>query len=550
MKNFFISHILFIVFILVLAIYLGLKTLPEDGWDDWGFGSAQTLMTMKHWSEDGMIYSKFLFIPIGYSKTVRYLDEPEMRHHAQGIIIGELIGSRLYYTHYPAGYLVPYGVLTKIGFEGRHWFRLFALVLSLAALTLMYSLFSLISTRVIAFLATLYYAGSTMFLGLADSLANQPVDDFFRFLILFISILATREVSQKRYMLYNVFIWVFYFILAGSSYDSTLFIFVWLVGLDIITAKNFLWKKWLFFASAPIAAFAIQMAQNAWYLGLKDALLDTYGSFRFRAGSGPGSNILERHVRAMFSPLVYMTDIRDGFIIPIIAAIFVILRRLKSLIPYDWPKISLLILFALAGFTYPFIFTSSGYFPYQGRQMAPFVGLLIASSTVLLFLILRNLGNIRDKISKIKAVLLVVLLVLTGALWISQAKRTYAYILDWPNNQVERTVINFAESLKEIAGDRDAVVFRIDEIHPYRYPQLYPIVEYYIGMPVLSFKNISDLIRDFEWLRNRSGFAFHPIIVVNNEKEAEEIKELIGQSDEFSILIQPDPKMVFYTSAH
>jgi ABC-type uncharacterized transport system YnjBCD permease subunit len=66
MKNFSISHILFIVFILVLAIYLGLKTLPEDGWDDWGFGSAQTLMTMKHWSEDGMIHSKFLFIPIGY----------------------------------------------------------------------------------------------------------------------------------------------------------------------------------------------------------------------------------------------------------------------------------------------------------------------------------------------------------------------------------------------------------------------------------------------------------------------------------------------------
>jgi hypothetical protein len=69
-------------------------------------------------------------------------------------------------------------------------------------------------------------------------------------------------------------------------------------------------------------------------------------------------------------------------------------------------------------------------------------------------------------------------------------------------------------------------------------------------MPVLSFKNISDLVRDFEWLRNRSEFVFHPIIVVNNEREAEEIKELIGQGNEFSILIQPDPKMVFYTSAH
>ncbi len=522
----------------ILVVYLGTKALREDAWDGWAVGSAQIAMSTKHWVEDGFVYSKFLLLPIGYSKTVRYLDEPEMRHHARGTITGEIIGRRLYYTHYPPGYLIPYALLATFGFEERHWLTLLALVFSLGGLTLMYILFCLISNKTLAFLATLYYGASTMFLDYAGTLSNQSFDDLLRFLILVLSVLAVRQVSgSKKYRIYNVLLWVFYFILAISSYDSTFFIFVWLVGLDIITFRKFLWKRWLFWASAPVAAFLLQMAQNAWYLGFHDMLLDAYGSFKFRAGTGPGSNIFTRHIRAIFSPLTHLTDFRARFAIPLVSAVFLLFWKFRNTVSsYEWPKIKILVLFALAGFAYPFIFTSSGYFPYQGRQMAPFVGLLIACSMIVIF------KNIKKETIKKPSVviLLVVFFALTAGLWFSQGARTYAYVKDWPNNKVDKNIIEFAALLKNIRDDNDAVVFRMDNTEPYRYSQIAAVTEYYIDMPVLSFKNTSDLIDDFKWLKNRSEFPFYSIILVNSSEEAETIKKGIGPANEnYKILISP-----------
>ncbi len=256
MKKALKTHIWFVVLLLILAVYSGLKTLPEDGWDGWGdAGSAGTMMTMKQWATDGMFYHKFLFIPMGYSKIIRYLDEPKISHLARGTVVGGLVGQWTHYNHYPSGYLIPSGILAKLGFESRHWFRLLALLFSLAGLVLFYAFFCRISNKIIAFLAVLYYGGSIAFLDFASDLANHPIDDFFRFLILFLSVLAVRAVDNiKKYKIYNIFLWLCYFLLAISSYDSTFFIFVWLVGLDIITFRKFLWKKCLLFASAPVAS--------------------------------------------------------------------------------------------------------------------------------------------------------------------------------------------------------------------------------------------------------------------------------------------------------
>ena len=516
LKKFIRTHILFIILLIFLTGYLGLKAMPEESWDDWGFGSAQTMMSSKHWVEDGFIYSKFLFLPTGYSKTVRYLDDPDLRQHAHGIRTGELIGNRLYYTHYPAGYLVPHALLMKIGFSERFWFRWLAIIFSLIGLGLMYALFCLISTRAVAFLAALYYAGSTMFLGLADSLANQPVDDLFRFLILFLSILAYRISDIKKQKVFNALIWISYFILASSSYDSTFFVFVWLVGLDIIMMRKFLWKKWLIFASAPVAAFVLQMFQNVWYLGLHDALLDVYGSFRARANTGPGVGILERHIRAIFSPLSYMTDLRARFAIPIVATVFASFWYFKNKIYYQWPKIKILILLALSAAAYPFVLVSSGYFPYQGRQMAPFVSLLVASATVLVFLALKKFINTKEKIKFAGIAVFIVFLFLTGFLWFNQGARTYSYIKEWPNNVVDEKTIQTGKELRELADGKDAMVFRLVPKSVYQYPQADPFLEYYAGMPILSFRNLRDLENDLKLLKERSEFPFLEIII-NNE---------------------------------
>jgi len=533
------KHFLFIIFILVLGVYLGAKAVPEDSWDDWGFGSAQTMMSSRHWVNDGFIYSKFLFLPTGYSKAVRYIDEPDLRQHAHGIRTGELIGNRLYYTHYPSGYLLPYATLMKIGFSERFWFRLLAILISLAGLSLMYAVFCLISTRIIAFLAVLYYAGSTMFLGIADSLANQPVDDLLRFLILFLSVWVYRVSNDKKKRLYNIFIWFLYFVLASSSYDSTFFIFVWLVGLDLIMTRKILWKKWLIFALAPVVAFLIQLLQNIWYLGVHDALFDIYGSFRARANTGPGSNVLEKHIRAIFSPWVYMTGLRARFIIPIIVILFATFAFLKKRMTensYNFPKNEILALLTIAGFAYPFILVSSGYFPYQARQAAPFISLILASATVLIFLSLKNIKNWPTwKLSF--QVGSVVLLVLVSLLWFKQAERTYGYIKQWPNNVVDEKIIKLGQDMKELAQGRDAIIFRMEETSPYRYPQVDPFFEYYVEYPVLSFNNTSDLVDDLIKLNNLSEHPFLPIIIAD-DKESKEIEEFLFEKNYEEIYVK------------
>ncbi|PIR57967.1 MAG: hypothetical protein COU71_01270 [Parcubacteria group bacterium CG10_big_fil_rev_8_21_14_0_10_38_31] len=533
MKLIIKKHILFIILVLILGVYLGAKAIPENSWDDWGFGSAQTMMSSKHWVNDGFVYSKFLFLPTGYSKAVRYIDDSDLRQHAHGIRTGELVGNRLYYTHYPSGYLLPYATLMKVGFSERFWFRFLAILISLSGLSLMYAFFSLISTRMIAFLATLYYAGSTMFLGIADSLANQPVDDLFRFLILFLSIWVYRISDDKKKRFYNTLIWFLYFALASSSYDSTFFIFVWLVGLDIIMTRKILWKKWLILALAPVVAFTVQLLQNIWYLGFGDSLLDIYGSFRARANTGPGAGVLERHIRAVFSPWVYMADLRARFIIPVIVILFTTFAFLKKRVVknlYNFPKNEIMGLLAISGFAYPFILVSSGYFPYQARQIAPFISLLLASSTVLVFLSLKNIKNWPTWKPSFQ-VGGVVLLVLVSLLWFKQTERTYEYIKQWPNNVVEESIINESKKIKYLAEGGDTVLFRLDSNSEYRYPQVNPFFEYYIGYPVLSFNSTSDLTEDLKKLSKRSEFKFKSIIMTENSNEQKDISVLLRNSN-------------------
>lgn len=563
------KHKIFAIFLLILAIYLGFKAVPKNNWDDWGFGSAQTMMSSKHWVEDGFINSKFLFLPTGYSKAVKYFDDKDLRQHAHGIRTGELIGNRLYYTHYPAGYLAPYAVLMKIGFSERFWFRWLALSFSLSGLVFMYALFNIFSTKIVAFLGVFYYAGSTMFLGLADSLANQPIDDFLRFLIMFLSAYAVfkfRNNNKRKEKKYNIIIWFLYFVLALSSYDSTFFIFVWLIGLDFAYSfslpmdKNDIlskmkntfslnWKRWLIVASAPVFAFLTQLIQNMWYLGASDALLDMYGSFRVRANTGPGSNTLIKHIRAVFSPLSYVADMRARFAIFFTVILLAGFLFLKKIAVYNWPSLKIFILLFFAGSAYPFVLVSSGYFPYQGRQLAPFVGLLIASATVLVFFILKEIKSIIKKTTKIIAVFTIIFVFAVGLFWFFQTKRTYIYIKDWPNNYVEKAVIEFSDNLKKIVGGVDAVIFRIDEDSPYYYPQIHPIVEYYMDMPVLSFNDVDRLVYDYKLLKNKSELPFHSIFVVGDDEQKNKIKKLVND-DEVVVLVRSDIKEIFNTSAH
>lgn len=503
-------HLFFVILCLILAIYLGIKTLPDDGWGGWleGIGDAATLLSSKHWSEDGFIYSKFLFLPMGYSNTVKYFDEPEMRQHARGTVTGGMIGRRLYYTHYPSGYLIPYALLMKAGFIERYWFRLLALFFSFGALILMYWFFNLISTRSVAFFATLYYGISTMFLDFADSLANQPVDDLFRFSILVLSVLAVKSIDNlKKYRIYNIFIWFLYFALASSSYDSTLFIFVWLVGFDLITIRKFLWRKWLIFSLAPVSAFGLQIIQNWWYLGSwKDVFLDISGTSSARVQT---SNILS-HIKQVFFTFNLASGLKTWIITLMVIILLVLLYIFRGKVTQlyknyinDSFKLSLfqiMIILFLAGALYPFVLVGTGGFPYQGRQAMPFMALLIGVSTVLAI----RLFKIKEKTRIFPKIILIFTLIF---LWGWQIYRTTQYIYAWPNNKPDARIIELGSYL-ESSRTGDSVVFYLGDRLP-----LTLLTEYYLNMPFLFFKDESSLVRDFFWLKEHSEYSFDAFII-------------------------------------
>ncbi len=536
------AHLPFIILLLILMVYLGAKAFPEDGWSGWKNGSAQTLLSSKHWARDGIITHKLLFIPIGYSKTVKYLDEPEMRHHARGTVTGGLIGNRLHYTHYPSGYLIPYALAMKAGIESRAWLRIISLVFSLSALVLMYSFVNLIAPRGVAFFAALYYGVSTAFLDYADSLANQPLDDLLRFAILLTSIFAVRSVEDKESRFYTGLTWGLYFILSISSYDSTLFIFVWLVGLDLISegeGRSFSLKRLAFFTSAPLAAFGIQILQNLWYLGLGDMLLDITGTFERRAGVGEG---LKLRFLALVSPIVYLymsgksgwTLFQVQFILPltlVMAAAFLLLRKR---VEGAWPPLGLLAVLVAAGAVFKIVFSDTSDLLYLGRQWLPWLSILTGAATVMTLRLMRWPGEYlispTPSLRKFLFPLLPVILILsTATLWYLHLDETSKYVSRWPNHVVPEARLDTYKYLGGLTAN-DAVVFYIDaNLDDYSLSRANPVVgEYYVGHPILTFNDPNLFIKDYAWLRGRSEYPFDAIIMSPQRKVMEWVSGSVG----------------------
>lgn len=499
------THIAFVILFVVLAAYLGIKSFSESGWSSWydGIGDAQTILSSKHWANDGLFYSKFLAIPIGYSKTARYLDDPQMRQHAHGTVTGGLIGQRLYYTHYPSGYSLPYAVFMKLGIWQRHWFRLFALALSLGSIILIYLFINLILDKKTAFFGSVYYGISTMFLGYADSLANQPVDDLLRFAILSLSfwVVSRGDDIKKRYF-FNSLIWVLYFILAISSYDSTLFVFIWLVGLEIVLLKKFLWKKWLFFASAPALGFILQMFQNWWYLGnWKDVWLDAFGASTAKMQTGS--------ILAHFWSAFRVFDLASG--ISIAGSVVAIAIMVFLMFYLQKEKMKTFIWFAgllfLAGLAYPFVFVGSGGFSYQGKQMMPLITIIVGMASSMAF---DFKAWKKEKIALALAV---------AAMWSGQIYRTVSFAYDWPNAKADEKMIKLSKDMRPVKESDNVLFYMGDNL------SVNSVAEYYFDMPILKFDKASSLVNDYLWLRDRSAFSFNGIIMADDKNSLNEVEK-------------------------
>ena len=481
--------------IIMLCLLLGIisvsfsfllaKAKKINSWDNWSFGSAQTMLTARHWGEQGFIKNKLLFIPSGYHSKIEFLDQPEFRFLANGTKTGELIGTRLYYTHYPSGYLVPFGFLAKMGIHDRFFYRFLAIFLSTASIFFLFGFIYFVFNKNfwIAFISAIFYSASATYLGYADSLANMPIDDFLKYAILFLSLYSYKSPSPNIKNKFEYLIWSLFFILALSSYDSTFFVFFWLITLDFINAKKISLRYFLTLGSAPVFAFLLQIIQNTWYFGVKDMFLDFWGSFLFRSTQAPAaiSNypLFFKNIAASLSTIGYFLDARTRFMLPVILILIFLIYKFKLLKPTQWKYAGAL---AASGIIYPILMPIAGTFGYQGRQMAAFVLILISTVT---YEILINFKNLWKK----SAVGCLVLLLTIGSIWTFRAKGTYSYVKNWPNNTIDGDKIN---NWQEIKKNTEPEIIVVTTEKALSGSEIF-FAEFYSDRLILSFKNLNDL---------------------------------------------------------
>ncbi|MEO5368305.1 MAG: hypothetical protein H7831_18500 [Magnetococcus sp. WYHC-3] len=366
-------------------------------YSDWSFGDAQTLIALKHWQKDGWAHHYGLGIYNQPSPVTHLLDRPELRHHALGNSPrGWMSPQRLYYSHYPPGYKIPHYWARLAGVQGTAPLRWLAVGLSTLGLLLFaWTLRLLPVPDPVIFLAVASYGLSIPCFELAGSLANQPSDDFLRFLFLSLTLLGARRETSHWILPAQA--------LAGgllmlSSLDSVLFCALWMVLAQHLTGQGWRWKRLFTVGGAMVAAYLLLLWQNAWYMGsLQAAVWDHFGSFleqglQVDMRGGPGhwdywvDSGLDRANRlaAQWTWLLFGFQLVD---LPgyeslrnsprlIAVGVMIILTMLALVIQSNRRAAMWVLALLLCGLLYSLVFSNLSRMHYQVRQILPFFSLL------------------------------------------------------------------------------------------------------------------------------------------------------------------------------
>ncbi|MBI5196784.1 MAG: glycosyltransferase family 39 protein [Nitrospirae bacterium] len=568
-------HIVLGIFLLGLFIFLSVRAADEFRWSDWGFGDAQSMLSLKQWDKAGWFSNYFLFIPQGYAKVIRLFDDPQLRQHAHGTCPGSSprIGPRLWYTHYPAGYLIPYAVLFKLGLTDVFHARMLSIIFSVTALILMYIVFAKITNHGIAFFAVLFYSGSPAFLGYADTIANQPIDDLLRFAFMLLIVLSTRAESPAAAKKWMILAWLAEFCLSLSSFDSVFFIYVWLIGWDLIERKGFRWKIYLIYALAPVTAHSLQFLQNVWYLGFNDAFLDIKDTFMLKSGADKGYNFGQNRFSVIFETVhaIFNNIFSPALLILGLFLLYALYYLfLKGNEKRELPSLWLLFLLFVCGLTFVIVLPHGARMPYEARQMLPLVSLLISGFIWSLVKGFRE--GIHDtgsgKSLRLKLLLPYILVASVLVLFLGYRfflldRRPVYYIPDMDPAQVSgdsfhmannpdlarglrlKSELLFARELKSMPTRYEPVFFDIggfqifwDPNYVPGYPQIMPITEYYAGSkPILCFNAHESAARDIIYLMRKSPDRFSPVLIASNQVYIEDVLNIL--SDERMLINLP-----------
>ncbi|MEK7598925.1 MAG: hypothetical protein AAB474_00530 [Patescibacteria group bacterium] len=520
----------FLAFLIILPslIFLVSRSAQIESWDNWNWGSAQTMLTVRYWARDGFLKHRMFFLLNGYHPEIEILDKPEFRFLTGNTLTGGLVGNRLYYNHYPSNYVIPYGLLGKLGVENRFWFRMLSVVFSFGSVLFLAGFIYILTNynRWIALIAVFYYITSSSFISYADSLNNTPLDDFFKLLILFLSAyywkIADSAASKRRL---KSAIWILYFILASVSLDSTFFVFFWLGAFNFMETKKFNFKEYFYWAAAPLSAFIIQFTQNTFYLGFKNAMLDLWGDFLYRFSEAPAAldNLppIIKSISAAFSTAGYFSDMRTRFAIPLILLLVYFLfkeKDSKHLLRYG-------AILAVSGSIHPFIFPVAGTFGYQGRQMAPALLLIFGLAAWKL------LKKIKEKQFSLH---FFALLFCAIAFWAAHFSASFSYTREWPNNVFPKEDIVFLQNLNKIS-DSSTMILRIK-------PDIAKVdrslEDFYADRLIISFKNIDVLLEYMDRIYSTIPGKVNFLLVLPGQ-EYQPALEKLKNMDDFSAADAP-----------
>ncbi|MEK7142016.1 MAG: hypothetical protein AAB818_00335, partial [Patescibacteria group bacterium] len=162
----------------------------------------------------------------------------------------------------------------------------------------------------------------------------------------------------------------------------------------------------------------------------------------------------------------------------------------------------------LAGLAYPFVFVGSGGFSYQGKQMMPFVAIIVGMASSLL---------VDFKAWKKEKI---VLALAVAVIWSGQIYRTVSFAYDWPNAKADEKIIKLGKDFQSVKESDNVLFYMGDNL------SVNSVTEYYFDMPILKFDKAASLVNDYLWLRDHSAFSFNGIIMADDKNSINEIKNL------------------------
>jgi len=543
LRRLHVLHLAIGAFLLGLFLLLALRAAAPNRWSGWAFGDAQTLLSVRNWNELGWLNNYLLFLPQGHARIVPLLDAPPLWHHAHGIMPygGRGVGPRLWYTHYPPGYLIPYAALAASGLDSMAAARILSVAMSLGGLGLFYYFLARAIRPAVAFASCVIYALNPTFLQFADSLANVPIDDLLRYGFLVALLFATRASTRRGRAWSSVIAWVVQFLLSLCSFDSVFFLYIWLVGWDFLERQGFRWKRYLVFALAPISAHGLQFLQNVWYLGWHDAALDAQAMFLLKSEASNPSRVQE--VLITLDTILNFV-ISQPWLLWSMAVLYAVRRvALRTYADGPAPSLRLLALLFLCGLGYVFVLPQAGRMGYQGHQMLPFFSVAVGGLIVAVV----DMGwhfahapfaaqwGINRRHFELGWLLSAVLCLAWFGNWYYGARRD---LLVPPNplNPDER----LAQSLCALSTAHEPVYLNLEGMTNYwnpafvpGYPQIYPVVEYYAGRrPILCFTSDTALAADLkELLRLGRPGLFSPVLITQDAARMRQILECLCEKE-------------------